>query len=152
MATASVASLGCWAALEISQAAVPRSPMSAAMAPAPSSVATTMRPETGRAIPSVRRSEAWPDIGRDRRGGRHAGTGSPIGGARSDDAVGTWPSRDGRCAAITTVRPTIRRRTADKTLLFGSAVETCRGFVEEQQRGVADEGPGQGHPLALARR
>ena len=54
MATARVASLGCWAAFEISQAAVPRSPISAAMAPAPRIVATTTRRDAGRAMPRVR--------------------------------------------------------------------------------------------------
>ena len=54
MATASGDSLGCWAALEISQAAVPMSPMSAAMAPAPSRVAEHQAPGGRPGQPRVR--------------------------------------------------------------------------------------------------
>ena len=152
MATARVASFGCWAAFEISQAAVPRRPMSAAMAPAPRRVANTTRRDAGRATARVRPTGASsPDLPRS---ASKEVTTPPRAGR--DGASRTTRSltarREGRWAAMTTVRPTMRRRTVQRTRLLGRAVEICGGLVEEEKGRIPEERPRQGDPLPLPRR
>ena len=60
--------------------------------------------------------------------------------------------REGRWAAMTTVRPTMRRRTADSTPSSVAAVEIRGGLVEEEKGRVPQERPRQGNALPLPRR
>ena len=149
MATASVASLGCWAALEISQAAVPRSPMSAAMAPAPRSVASSTRPDAGRAMARVRPIGASPpDVGPIRRGDRHDATATSIGRCQSNHTVAH--GQKGRAVGRHHHGATDHEAPhGGQDALFGPAVEIGRGLVEEKERRIPEKGPSQGDPLPL---
>ena len=50
---------------------------------------------------------------------------------------------------MSTVRPTDQPTHSDEHTFFGPAVEAGGGLVEQQERGVPDEGSSQGNPLAL---
>ena len=119
--------------------------MPAAAAAAPSSVATTSRPAAGRAMRNVRRRGAGREPSRRGRGRLCAHA------PRSErhDAVGHRHER--RSVGHDEDGPTLGEapdRRQDVGL--GRAVETGRRLVEEEQRSVAEEGPGQRDPLALA--
>ena len=149
MARARADSFGCWAAREMSQAARAHQPDGGGHGTGPE--------QGGQREPPARAAGPAPGCGRRAPPARSAGR--PVGPRRPltvrrltgsrDTTRSARASRPGRWAAMRTVRPTIRRADGRQHGLLGLPIQVGRRLVEQEQRGVAQEGPGEGHPLTL---
>ena len=141
----------------MSQAEVPINPIAAATAHAPSRIDSASWRRAGRASRRVRRSGALAPWASSSRRPRAAGVvGVTVMPARpwrvSLTTRSATATRAGRWATTSAVRPWTRRRDRREHLVLGVTVEVGGGLVEDQERRVAQERPGQGQPLALTGR